>query len=825
MRENLILKQVIINIVFFSKSRKGETYMKRSRKKRDRKKILRVSLAIISALTLVFLSVVSVFSMYVDQRINTEIDLTLFENAGSDTVTRLYYFDEQGNAIELSGERLHSSHVTIYTSLGSMTSNLKNAFVAIEDKRYYSHHGVDWKRTASAGVNYILKSKATFGASTITQQLIKNVTGSDEITLKRKLQEIFYALDLESRMEKDEILELYLNIVNLSQGCYGVGAAAEKYFSKQVHELSLTECAAIAAITKSPSYYDPIKNPENNKTRRNVILSEMLAQGYITEEEYLESSSSELVLNVSEDTAPVNSWYTDMVVEDVIDDLTVQLGYTRAAASYLVYNGGLRIYTAMDPDVQSYVESYYADESNFPEDDREKGKSGIIIISSDNGDILGVAGDIGEKEANRIQSYATDSVRPSGSVIKPLSVYAPAMENGIINWASVYDDVPVEFYEDGDKYSTWPNNATKTYSGLSNINYAIQNSLNTVSVRVLSELGIDNSYDFLKNKLGITNLINNDKGIAALALGQQNYGLTLRELTAAYSIFSDGGVYNAPRSYILVMTNSGDVLLSKEKNSSHVISEENAAIMTKMLENVVDHGAASYTVSLRENIDVAGKTGTTQNTCDRWFVGFTPYYICGVWYGHEYPETLPSSTNTICSSTWNQVMTALHKEFVDSDSKGSFNVPDNVIQASFCKDSGKLMTGSCMLDPRGNRQEIGWFIDGDQPKSFCECHVTVPYDTRCNGIASEDCLPEDIINVGLIQVERAFPCQIYIKDAQYVARILPSDCAPCSEDSLPFFAHALGEGVYSGISDTDRQFNSGCTEHYSYSWWIFKRKE
>ena len=799
--------------------------MKRSGKTHDKKKLLRISLAIISATALVFLSIVSVFSMYVDQKIKTEIDLSLFENAGEDTVTRLYCFDDLGNAVEISNERLHGSHVTIYTSLDSIPDDLKNAFVSIEDKRYYSHQGVDWKRTVIAVINYILKSRSTFGASTITQQLIKNVTGNDEITIKRKLQEIFYALDLESRMEKDEILELYLNIVNLSQGCYGVGAASEKYFSKQIHELSLVECAAIAAITKSPSYYDPIKNPDNNKTRRNVILAEMLSQGYITEAEYNQSTKEELALNVSKDNSPINSWYTDMVVEDIITDLTEQLGYTRAAASYLVYNGGLRIYTAMDPDVQKYVEEYYSDESNFPEDDREKGKSGIIIISSDNGDILGVAGDIGKKTANRLQSYAVDSVRPSGSVIKPISVYAPAMEKGIINWASVYDDVPVEFYRDGDKYTPWPNNATKKYSGLSNINYALQNSLNTVSVRVLSELGIDNSYDFLKNKLHLASLDEKDKGIAALALGQQNYGLTLREVSAAYSIFSNGGVYNAPRSYILAMTNSGDVLLSNEKNSSRVISEENAAIMTKMLENVVDNGSTSYTVTLREKIDVAGKTGTTQNTCDRWFVGYTPYYICGVWYGHEYPESLPSSTNSICSSTWNTVMTALHEEYIDAEEKEQFNVPESVIQASFCKDSGKLMTGSCLLDPRESREEVGWFVDGDQPKSFCDCHVTVPYDTKHCGIASVDCAKEDIVNVGLIQVERRFPCQIYVKDAQYVTGILPIDCAPCAENSLPFFAYTLGNGVYSGISDTERQFNSGCTEHYSYSWWIFKRKE
>ena len=796
--------------------------MKRNNKKNNKinkKIVLRKTVAVVSALLLVAMTAISVFALYVENNVDRDVDLSLFEKAGEDSVTRLYSFDKDGNAVEISGESLYGHQVTVFTPIENMPKELVNAFISIEDKRFYAHDGVDWYRTVAAGFNYMLNFRDTFGASTITQQLIKNVTGSDELTINRKLQEIFYALDLEKSLDKDEILELYLNIVNLSQGCYGVGAAAEKYFSKSVSELNLSESASLAAITQNPSYYDPIKHPDNNKQRRDVILFQMLAQKYISEQEYESAVSSEIVLNVSREASVVNSWYTDMVVEDVITDLTEQLGYTRAAASYLVYNGGLKIYTAMDPEVQAAVEEYYEDESNFPEDDREEGRSAVIVIDPTDGDILGVAGCIGEKTANRVQNYATDTKRPSGSSIKPISVYAPALEEGLITWASVYDDIPIEFIDNGfGGYTTWPNNATNTYRGLSNIRYAVQNSLNTVSVKVLDELGIDKSYEYVTEKFHIENLIERDKELAPLALGQQTYGVTLREMTAAYSVFANGGVYNKPRSYVLVMSVDGDVLLDNTTENERVISEGNAAIMTQLLKTVVSHGSTSNAITLQENVEVAGKTGTTQDTCDRWFIGYTPYYICGVWYGHEYPSELPSSTLTVCSTAWNGIMSKVHEPYISSGEIKSFEIPENVISSSFCCDSGLLMTGSCMIDPRGDRTEVGWFVDGTQPKSFCECHVTVNYDKVGGGVASELCPSECLTQVGLVRVDRDFPMQIYVTDAQYVWKKLPDNLPMCSSDNSPFFTYLGDDDHYFGISDVRRQFNSGCPDHYSYPW-------
>lgn len=344
-------------------------------------------------------------------RIEWEFDLSLVEGVKTDSVTRLYYFNGAGEATELEDGVLCGSRISSYVPLSDMPRELLDAFVAIEDKNFFRHHGVDVLRTVRAGINYFTRLSPAYGASTITQQLVKNLTGKDEVTPARKLQEIVYAVDLERKLDKTEILELYLNIINLSESCYGVGAAAERYFSKSVGELNLAECACLAAITKNPSYYDPVTNPANNAERRRVILAEMLEQGYIGREEYDTWYLYEPELNLTEFKRGVSSWYTDMVVEDVICDLVAEFGYSRAAASRAVYGGGLRIYTLQDPEIQRCVEDYYSDASNFPEDN-EQGRSAVIVIDPESGAVLGVAGAIGEKCADRVQSYATDTRRP-----------------------------------------------------------------------------------------------------------------------------------------------------------------------------------------------------------------------------------------------------------------------------------------------------------------------------------------------------------------------------------------------------------------------------
>ncbi len=809
-----------------------------------KKRILTLLLSVLIVVNVIALVLGMSFSVYVGATMESEIDESLFSVINGNTASKIYYYKSNeeralGKATELVGQELYGGYRSIPVGYEELPNNLIYAFVSIEDKRFFKHDGVDWIRTLGASANYFLNFREEFGGSTITQQLIKNITEEDDYSFQRKIQEILWALDLETKMSKEEILEKYLNIINLSNGCYGVGAASEYYFSKDVSQLTLQECAAIAAITNNPSYYDPIRNPNNNEYRRNIILQQMYEQGYISEDEYKNATSEELRLNISADNeSGVNLWYVDMVINDVINDLMENNGYTRTMANMLIYTGGLKIYTAMDYDIQMTLENYYKDTSNFywNINATENPQSSMIIIDSHTGDILGVAGAVGEKNANRLQNFATDTVRPAGSVIKPLSVYAPALEKGLITWSSVYDDVPVNFgnynldESKGEiiKPVAWPQNANSTYRGLTNINYAIEHSVNTVIVRVLGELGLDVSFDFLKNELEFDSLIDErvtetgavitDKDYAALALGQFNYGVSLREITAAYSMFSNNGVYNSYRSYYKVTDLSDNVILDNKYSGKAVISEENSIIMTEMLKNVLENGTAKG-ITLKNTVDCAGKTGTTQYTNDRYFVGYTPYFIGGVWYGYEYPQTLSSESSSVCLEVWDDIMIKLHQRYMAQGELEHFAESDKIISAEYCMDSGKIATDVCKKDPRGNRIESGYFVKGSEPTEKCDTHVLVKYDVEQGGIASFDCEFTDTEYVGLIKVERSFPMQLYVTDAQYVWRDIGNETMPETSPSLPFFNNILGENQYCGISKVTTQYNRYCRAHFDYYEW------
>lgn len=827
---------------------------KRTEKKETKETMKRLGwwLLKVFTATLLFFIVVAlllalVFCIYVEKKVAKTIDESLFSIVGADSETTLYYYseNEEGEevAIALEEGALYGGYRSIYVPYEEVPQDLIDAFVSIEDKRFWKHHGVDWGRSISAGINYFLKFNGSYGGSTITQQLIKNVTDEDEYSFQRKIQEIFWALDLETKMDKTEILGLYLNVINLSQGCYGVQAAADYYFSKDVSELTLNECACIAAITNSPSYYDPIQNPENNRARRTLILREMYAQGYIDEEELNEALSQGIVLRLREESSRenVNSWYVDMVIEDVMQDLMLEYGYSRAMANLVLYTGGLKIYTSMDPEIQAVLEEYYAETSHFyGGGGGETPQSSMIVIDPEKGDILGVVGGVGQKTANRIQNFATQTLRPAGSVVKPLSVYAPALERGILSWSSVYDDVPVNFGKynlDPNKGKiiepvAWPKNSTGIYRGLTNVNYALAHSVNTVTVRALEDLGVEESFAFLYEKLGMKNLIGDgvtasgqyitDRDIAALALGQMNYGVTVKEITAAYSIFANRGIYNTPRSYRQVTDGLGSILLEQKYHGEAVLSEGNADVMNRMLENVVKDGTATA-ITLREKIACAGKTGTTQNNYDRWYIGYTPELIGGVWYGYEYPKALSGSNQSI--AIWNEVMTKIHETKGWLDEPKEFERSEDVIEAEFCADSGNLPTEACQRDPRGNRIEKGYFVKGSEPSTFCTCHVPVLYDQSGEGGVAFEGECEDAEYVGMISVVRSFPCEVTVSDAQYVWRELGKDILPETSPSLPFFHNLLKEGEYCGISKAEQQYNRFCRTHFNYFEWKRRQEE
>lgn len=706
--------------------------------------------------------------------------------------------NREGRAEALS-DSFYAQKKNAYLRLEEIPQAMIDAFVAIEDKKFFSHTGVDWRRTLAAGVNYLLGFSDTFGASTITQQLVKNMTGKSEVRVGRKLQEILYAKDLERMLDKSEIMELYLNVIHFSDNCNGVGAAAEHYFSKAVGELSIAECATIAAITNNPSYYNPIRNPENNLARRNLILREMYEDGKLSEKEYHSAKETPLTLCVDSvsNHEGINSWYADMVIEDVITDLMETYHLSRSAASHAFYTKGLRIDVAMDEEIQRIVEEYYRSAILPLQSDGAESESAMIVIDQRTGDILAVAGAIGEKEGNHLQNFATQTKRPPGSTIKPISVYAPALEEGLITWGTVFDDVPTDFHYGG--HLVWPQNATRVYRGLTDTAYAVAHSTNTVAVRTLRLLDRETAFRYAKEKFHLESLLTgekNDFGDAALALGQLQNGVTLRELTAAYTVFADGGTYHPYRSYYRVLDTDGNVLLSKADHSEVVLSKENAAVMTKLLQGVVKDGTSGK-ITLQSLTECAGKTGTSGNDYDRWFVGYTPEFLCGVWCGYPYPQ--PLNERHLCTSIWNSVMRR-----IVSVRKGvkHFSVPSGVVRMDYCKDSGLLPCEVCSRDPRGNRIQSGWFVVGTEPKEQCKTHVLCDYDMENGGVIHGDGIGE---KVALIHVERHFPIPLFVTDAQYVWRGDPAEYPINEQRRQAYFEKNLLD--YCGSSNVESQYN------------------
>ncbi|MCQ2431613.1 MAG: PBP1A family penicillin-binding protein [Clostridia bacterium] len=788
--------------------------------------------------------VAGVFALWIKNYVDPTIDVSNFTTDQSLT-TRLYYTDytdnPAGTPVEIEDQRLYSSENRLWVSYDQLPKNLVNAFLAIEDHRFWSHPGVDFIPTIQATFHYFVGG-GTAGGSTITQQLVKNLTGDDDVTIQRKVQEIFRAMNLEKQKSKEEILEMYLNIINLGQGCYGVQAAAQKYFSKDVSQLTLTECAALAAIPKSPTKYNPYRQPENNAERRHAVLVTMYDYGMITRAEYDVANNRELVINLYEDevtATTTNSWYTDAVIEDVIADLQKELNLSRQAASLMIYSEGLSIYTCMDPFVQNTLQSVFEDDSNFPRvQSAVKPECSMVIVNPKNGNILGLIGGRGKKTSSRGFNIATMAKRSPGSSIKPLTVYAPALDAGLITYGSVVDDTPFMFNEKTDKwnnttYKAYPANLPAVYKGLTTINSAVERSVNTVAMKVLDMLTPEAAYKF-SQKIGMTDIVESytrvdgavlsDVDYAPLALGALTVGVTPREMAQAYTFLANDGIYTEARTYTKVLDKNGKVLLDNEQKSTVVVSEQTASIMTKVLQNVVKNGTAKAG-SLQKYVDVAGKTGTATDDYDRWFCGYTPYYLGACWFGYEEPRTI-GSIATISPATyiWDVVMTKLHQPLIQNAQKtgvplDQFELASGVVTATYCMDSGMLLCDACKADPRGSRAETGYFTQETVPVSSCSTHVLVKYDKVTGAVAALDCPEGNLTEVGLIRVEnRDFPAEAPVTDAQSVYRKWSEhDDGVTKNASDPFFKTLIGEGRYVGTSGTSgRPYNSFCFEHYVY---------
>ena len=699
---------------------------------------------------------VFVFGLYVRQYLagNASVDVASIDM----NYTSVVYYTDPATGERMELERLYGSENRVWANYDEIPRDLRNAFIAIEDERFMSHKGVDWKRTLAATVNLVLPYSGNFGGSTITQQLIKNITGDDEVTIQRKVLEILRALDLERKLSKEEILEMYLNTINLSQGCYGVSSAAYVYFGKNVSELDLAECACIAGITNSPTYYDPFQNPDNNKTRQELVLKKMLELGSIDRAAYEQAVNEPLVFrnaNEEEETSSsdVQSYFTDLLITELIDDFRNKLGYSSTMAYKLLYAGGLTIEATVDPEVQAKLESIYTDRSNFPTVSGTTQLESAMVIMSTDGYLRGIVGGIGHKSGNLVLNRALSQRQP-GSVIKPLSVYAPALEYNLITPYTAVDDSPSKYISstgalvEGESVillsdptiTTWPANNNRRYQGMMSIRQALEESTNTVAVRVLDRMTLDTAFDFATERFGLSlvrdetrnGVYSTDLTYSALALGGLSYGISLTEVTAAYVPFVNDGVYREPTTYTRVFDADGRLILDNTGGDSIAVSGETAYYMRDMLESVVTDGTAS--AAALDGFAVGGKTGTTSNDYDRWFVGFTPYYVAGVWVGFDRNKEVKLDYNPSVR-IWHDVMESLHEELAPR----TFEKPDNLITCAYCVDSGGIPSESCLNDPRGSRVAYGEFFEADAPTTLCGLHTAVHLCADTGKICTEYC--------------------------------------------------------------------------------------
>lgn len=792
------------------------------------------------------------FLLYAKDNIDTSVDDFADLIKDKDLTTRVGYLDADGKYVDLPSESLSAGEKRSWVKYSDFNEYIADAFVVIEDKRFEQHKGVDWLSTIKVTIQYFT-GQGMRGASTITQQVIKNVTENDDVTIQRKAQEILKALNLEKKYDKTEILEMYLNSIYLSQGCYGVGAAAYTYFGKEVKDLTLIESAALACITQYPYYYDPIINPQHNAEKRNLVLKYMYDQGKITQEQFLSAYEKELVLKVSgdddEDTsASVHSWYTDAAQQEAVRLLRDKFGYSARIAEKALLTGGYTIVTALDPDIQAIVEDYYENAEWEKHDNSPiQPNSSCVIIDHSNGNVVALVGSRGRKTINLGLNYATQTRRPSGSSIKPISVYGPGIEANAVTWGTVLDDVPINFGTEtinpdtGEKvYSNkhgYPKNAPDRYLGLTTVHEGVRNSINTISWRSLERLGLDNSFDFLTNKLHLTTLIESqtmsngltftDKAYAPLAMGEFTWGVVVKEMVAAYQIFANEGIFNDERIVLKILDNDGNVIVDNEKKSEVVISAQTATITTKLLQDVVATGTA-YKITLKKNVDCAGKTGTSESNNDKWFIGYTPYYVCGVWFGYSMPRSL-NKFNSVSSApvlAWDAIMTKVMQKYVDAAKNGGeplkkFVDAPGLVQVEYCIDSGKLPTDACRNDLRkitepkkGNRIEKGWFKAGTEPTEYCDCHVMVEYDKVKKAVAMNGCPSENTIKVGMLNHLRVLPFNIQIADAQYTWQQVPDDYSyEGLTSSQPFYIKLLPAGFYTGYTKNGGYYNHACLTH------------
>lgn len=705
-----------------------------------------ISIVLVLAGTIVLAGSVTAGVVYLKAKDYLETDIIpnagfTLEDQRLNQTSFIYAYDKQaGDYVEL--QRLYAAENRVWAAYSDIPENMIYATVAIEDKRFFEHDGVDWRRTLAACANMFMGGDSTYGGSTLTQQLIKNLSNDKEVTVRRKLMEIFRALEFEKHYSKEEILEWYLNTVYFGEGAYGVRSAAQVYFGKSLEELTIKECACIVGITNNPSQNDPYLYPETNEKRTRTILHEMRSQGYLddlSEQEYQQLLDEKLVFGAGEKEEQQNvscpncgylgnvdsyasdgdyltcpncgeqfqyeaekedyyTYFEDQVVRDVIQDLMDEYGYTYDYASQVVTTGGFHIYATIDLDVQDVVDSVYENIENVPKTySSQQMQSAIVVVDNESGDIVAMSGGVGEKQGSLTLNRATQSRLSPGSSIKPITVYGPALEYGVITPGSAYEDSAYMMLNGRQ----WPQNESRSYSGWMLVNDGLCQSLNTIAVKVLADLTPEKSYAFATEQMGFHNLVESEQingqqfsdiSLSPLGMGQLTHGITVREMANAYATFPNRGVFREARTYTKVVDSNGKVVLDNSQETHTAMSEHAAWYMTYMLRNAVLYGTG--TPAQMSYTEVAGKTGTTSDNRDRWFAGYTANYTAVAWCGFDEPEEIHLVVNrNPALIMWKNVISVLQENLPYS----KFTPPtdEQLVSVSICTHSGLRAGGAC----------------------------------------------------------------------------------------------------------------------------------
>ncbi|WP_426348276.1 transglycosylase domain-containing protein [Alloiococcus sp. CFN-8] len=683
----------------------------------------------------------------------------------------------------------------IYVDINEMPQFLKDAFVAIEDERFETHNGIDIRRLIGVVLKDI-KVKLTGrgalqGASTITQQLIKNTMLTNDVKISRKITEIYLAINLEKQLTKPQILEAYLNTIPLGGTTYGVEAGSHYYFNKGVKDLTLIEAAYLAGVTQSPHGYNAfieenVQDPSRYISRTKTVLSMMLDNEKLTQEEF-DGAMAELDAGKLQESFVWSDggnniisnklnyeWFTRPVIEQVKEDLMNEYNYTEEEAANLLEKGGLKIYSTMDRELQNYTQEALDNDSilnsisKADENGVKQPQASAVIMDYKTGEVKVMVGGRGDQPAlSYNRAYDSDKFsRATGSAIKPLTVYAPAIDSRFATAAKVYEDSPLRgslLSEYGGSLKNSPNN----YSGYITMREAVRRSVNIYAVKLVYNMGKGVSASYAE-KFGID--MKNEKGnLASLALGEFS-GSTTYQMAAAYGTFGNNGVYTAPRLYTKVVDKDGKVILKSKIEDKTVISPQAAYITYNLLKGPLTYTATNVSLG---SMPAAGKTGTSSGNKNYWFAGLTPHYSAAVWVGTDLNEAIDNYSSNKASGLWSKIMSKANEGLSTTDIKS----PSGIVSAQVCSVSGLLPTELCRKGHAGRSCVVTeYFVSGTVPKALCDLHVEAEVNSK-NGLLATENTPDNL-RVKKIFIVRDYTPSVTLGDSKYVLPTKMDDTKP-----------------------------------------------